>query len=164
MTKMISRFTRIDWIIDPSYDPTAPSAALFTNATNISCAIKSGYALNPLKSKVSTDRTICDMALVETPTRYQYEGKLDFFREGDLANTTSAFAVAFGLFKNTQTTGYLTRRTGLLNTAAVAVGQLVDSFKFINDNPQDMLTNDMIQFSVKFLQQGRMELKKTVVA
>lgn len=164
MTKQISRFTRIDWIEDPTYDPTAPSAALFSDATNISCAIKPGYALNPIKSKTNTDRTICDMAIVETPTRYQYEGKLDFFREGDLADTTSPFAIAFAFFKNTKKVGYLTRRTGYLNTVAIATGHKLDSFKFMNDNPQDMVNNDLYEFSVKFLQQGRMELNKALVA
>jgi hypothetical protein len=164
MTKMISRYTRIDWIEDEDYDPLLPSAALFSDATNISCAIKSGYSLNPTKSDVNDARTICEMAKVENPIRYNYEGNLTFFREGDLAETTSAFARAFAFFKNTQKTGYLVRRTGYLNTVAVAVGHKVDSFKFINDNPQDVIDNDLIEFSVKFLQQGNMALDKAVVA
>jgi hypothetical protein len=166
MTKMISRFTRIDWIEDAAYDPLLPSAALFSNATNISCAIKSGYSLNPTKSDVNDARTICEMAKVENPIRYNYEGNLTFFREGDLAETTSAFARAFDFFKSSQNkkTGYLVRRTGYLNTVAVAVGHKVDSFKFTNDNPQDVIDNDLIEFSVKFLQQGNMELDKAVVA
>jgi hypothetical protein len=96
--------------------------------------------------------------------RYNYEGNLTFFREGDLAETASAFARAFGFFKNGRASGYLVRRTGLPRSVDLAIGQKVDSFKFIADEPQDTIDDDLIQFAVKFLQQGSMELDKALVA
>lgn len=164
MGKLISGKTLIHWIEDPTYDPLLPSLALFTAGTDISCAIESGYTLNPTKSDVNTKRTICEEAESETPVRYNYEGALTFFREGDLAETASAFARAFGFFKNGRKTGYLVRRTALLRSVALAVGQKVDSFKFTSDEPQDVINDDLIEFSTKFLQQGRMELDKALVA
>lgn len=164
MGKLISGKTLIHWIEDPAYDPLLPSLALFTAGTDISCAIESGYTLNPAKSDVNTKRTICEEAESETPVRYNYEGALTFFREGDLAETASAFARAFEFFKNGRATGYLVRRVGPLRSVALAVGQKVDSFKFTADEPQDVIDDDLIEFSVKYLQQGRMELDKALVA
>lgn len=162
--KMMSPNTRIDWIEDEDYDPLLPSAALFTSSTNISQAIVTGYKLNPVKSDVDTKKSIVDSSNVETPARYNYEGQITFFREGDMADTTSAYARAFAFFKNTRKTGWLVRRTGMLNSVTVAVGHKVDSFKFINDVPQDELDDNLISFTSKFLQQGRMELNVAVVA
>jgi len=164
MGKLMSPNTRIDWIEDDSYDPEAPSAALFSDATNISCAIEAGYSLNPTKSDTNNKKSICEDANVETPVRYNYEGNLTFFREGDLADNTSAYARAFAFFGTVRKSGYLVRRTGYRNTVDVEIGHKVDSFKFISDFPQDVIDDDLIEFSTKFLPQGRMELDVAVVA
>lgn len=164
MGKMMSPNTTIWWVENAAFDPLLPSAALLTSATNISCAIVAGYTLNPTKSDTDNTKSVCDTGNVETPVRYNYEGSLTFFRDSDLAATTTDYAKAFAFFKNTKKTGYLVRRTGLRNTVAAAVGQKVDSFKFINDTPQDTVTDNLIQFMVKFRPQGRMELDKALVA
>lgn len=162
--KRMSGNTLIFWVEDATYDPATPSLAKLTPARDISCAVETGYTLNPTKSDVNTKKTICDDSMVETPVRYNYEGQITFFREGDLADSVSAFARAFDFFGTTRRSGYLVRRSGLARTVALAVGQKVDSFKFINDIPQDVVDDDLIQFSTKFLQQGRMELDKALVA
>lgn len=164
MPKRMSGNTLIFWVEDPAYDPLLPKLTLLTPARDISCAIETGYTLNPAKSDVNTKQTICEDSKVETPVRYNYEGQMTFFREGDLADSVSAFAKAFAFFGTTRKTGYLVRRAGLARTVALAVGQKVDSFKFINDVAQDTVDEDLIQFSTKFLQQGRMELNKAIVA
>lgn len=164
MGKLISGKTLIHWIEDPSYDPLAPKLSLFTADTDISCAIDSGYTLNPTKSDVNTKRSICEEAESETPVRYNYEGALTFFREGDLAETASAYARAFAFFGTEKKIGYLVRRSAIPRSVALAVGQKVDSFKFQNDLPQDVIDDDLIEFSTKFLQQGSMELDKAIVA
>ena len=57
------------------------------------------------------------------------------------------------------------RRVGYLSTQAAAVGQKVSSYKFISDNPQDVVEDGgPIQYTVPFLPQGRMALSKTLVA
>lgn len=162
--KRMSGKTLILWVEDPTYNPVAPQLSLLTPARDISCAIATGYTLNPTKSDVNTKQTICDDAEVETPIRYNYEGNLTFFREGDMADNTSAFARAFSFFGTERRAGYLVRRSGLDRNIDLAVGQKVDSFKFINDVYQDADDEELVMFQTKFLQQGVMELDKAIVA
>ena len=162
--KRMSGKTLIHWVEDASYDPLLPSKALLTAATDISCAIATGYTLNPTKSDVNTKQTICDETEVETPVRYNYEGNLTFFREGDLADSVSAFARAFAFFGTERKEGWLVRRSGIARSIPLAVGQKVDSFKFINDVYQDAEDEELIMFAIKFLQQGTMELDIALVA
>lgn len=164
MTKMMSPNTAIWWITDPAYDPKLPSAALLTDAANISKAIVNGYELNPTKSDVDTSTNITDTSKVETPIRYNYAGNLTFNRESDQAATTTAYARAFAFFASERTVGYLVRRTGYLSTVAPEVGHKVDSFKFKNDVPKDLVEENLINFSTKFSPQGVMELDKALVA
>lgn len=167
MAKMMSPNTTIWWVTDAAFDPDAPSAAKLTAAANISCAIVSGYTLNPTDSDEDNSTSICDGATVAVPTFYNYEGNITFFRDADLAATTSDYAKAFAFFKTRGLTsgGYLVRRVGYASTVAAAAGQVVSSFKFISDYPQDVVEDGgPIEFTVPFLPQGKMSLFKTLVA
>jgi len=168
MAKMMSPKTTLWWVplsVVPTFNPEAPSAAALTQARNISCAVVSGYTLNPTDSDTDDSTSICDGANVQTPTFYNYEGNITFFREGDSANTTSDYAKAFAFFKNKGAEGYLVRRLGHLSSVPAAAGQVVSSFLFINDNPQDVQEDSgPIQFTTPFLPQGKMALYKTLVA
>ena len=168
MGKRMSGRTTIWWVTDPAFDPDSPSAALLTTARNISCAIESGYSLGPVKSDVDNSSSICDNANVDNFTFYNYEASMTFFRDSDLAATTTDYAKAFNFFKagtSALQTGYLVRRTGYLSTVAAAVGQEVSSFKFVPDNTQDVDDGTApIRFTVPFKQQGKMSLFKTLVA
>lgn len=162
MPKMISK-TTYWWVTDPTYNPDVPSAALLTTAANISCAIVEGSKCGPIKSDVDNSASICDTSHVETPTFYNYEAMLSFFREGDLANTTSDFYKAFQFFKAGTAAGlqvgYLVKRVGYVSSAAAAVGQAVSSYKFIPDNPKDVDDGTApIKFDVTFKKQGKMSL------
>lgn len=163
---MMSPLTTIWWVTDPAFDPLAPSAALLTDAKNISCAIATGYTLNPSDSKTDPSTTICDSENVVTMTSYNYEGSLTIFRDEDLVATTGAFAKAWAFFKHkTGDKGYLVRRVGKLSTAPAVVGDELDSFYFIADNPRDVVGEDApIQATIEFLKQGQMELNKAAVA
>ena len=166
MAKMMAPNTTIWWVTDPTYNPKLPKVTLLTAARNISCAIATGYTLNPTDSNTNDTTTICASNNGLSPTTYNYEGSLTIFRDEDLADVTSAFAKAWAFFKNkTGTDGYLVRRVGKLNTAPAAVGDALSSFKFIADNPQDVVNEDgPIQATIKFLKQGQMELYKPAVA
>jgi len=165
MAKMMSPNTTIWWVADPTYNPDTPSAALLTNARNISCAIVSGYTLNATDSDTDDSTSICDGANAGVPTFYNYEGNLTFFRDADVIATTSDFAKAFAFFKNGKAEGYLVRRVGYPSTQAAAAGQKVSSYKFISDNPQDAVEDGgPVQYTVPFLPQGKMALSKTLVA
>lgn len=166
MAKMMSPNTTIWWVPDTvAYDPDAPSAALLTPARNISCAIVSGYTLNATDSDTDDSTSICDGANSGVPTFYNYEGNLTFFRDADVAATTSDYAKAFAFFKQGKQAGWLVRRVGYPSTVAAAVGQKVSSYKFISDNPQDAVQDGgPVEYTVPFLPQGKMSLRKTLVA
>lgn len=167
MAKMMSPNTTIWWVTDAAYNPDAPSAAKLTLAANISGAVVSGYTLNPTDSDTDDSTSIIDGANVEVPTYYNYEGNITFFRDADVLATTSDYAKAFAFFKTRGNTagGYLVRRIGYASTVAAAAGQVVSSFKFISDNPQDVVEDGgPIEFTVPFLPQGKMALNVTLVA
>lgn len=164
--KMMSPKTTI-WAVDADgFDPAKPSAAKLTDEVNISCAIATGYKLNPTDSKTDPSTTICDNNNSTTLTSYNYEGEITIFRDEDLAAVAGAFAKAWAMFKHkTDKHIYLVRRVGKLSTEAAAVGDEVDCFEFIADNPVDVVADDApIQATITFLKQGRMELNSTVVA
>jgi len=167
MAKMMAPNTTIWWVTDAAYNPDTPSAAKLTTAANISCAVVSGYTLNPTDSDTDDSTSICDGANTEVPTYYNYEGNITFFRDADLTATTSDYAKAFAFFKTRGNSagGYLVRRLGYASTVAAAVGQVVSSFKFISDYRQDVVEDGgPIEFTVPFLPQGKMALNKTLVA
>lgn len=170
MAKMMSPNETIWWVPadTPDFDPASPSAAALTEARNISCAIVSGYTLNPTDSDTDSTTSICNAANVASPTFYNYEGNLTFFRQAEGADmdNTAAYARAFEFFKEPDAEGYFVRRVGYRETVAPAVGQEVSVFKFTSDNPQDVVPDDggPIQMTVAFLPQGEMYLDVALVA
>lgn len=170
MAKMKSPNETIWWVpaATVGFNPDAPSAAALTAAMNISCAVVSGYTLNPTDSDTSSNTSICNSANVSNPTFSNYEANITFFREsvGLDADPTSAYARAFDYFKHADAEGYLVRRVGYRETVAPAAGHEVSVFKFSTDNAQDVVPDDgsEIQFTVPFLPQGKMVLDVALVA
>lgn len=166
MAKMMSPKTTIWWVpIATAYNPDAPSAAVLTAARNISCAIVNGYTVNATGSDTDDSKSICDSANVQTPTFRNYEGNITFFRDSNVADIASDYSKAFQFFKNKGAEGWIVRRLGKLSSVAAAVGDVVSSYRFISDNPQDIVGEaGPIQMTVPFLPQGQMSLYKTVVA
>jgi hypothetical protein len=166
MAKMMSPNTTIWWVPESAnWNPAAPSAALLTAARNISCAVVSGYTLNATESDVDDSTSICDSANVELPTYYNYEANITFFRESNLADTTSDYYKAFNFFKAGRQAGWLVRRMGYLSSVAAAATQVVSSYKVISDYPQDVVEDGgPIEFTVPFLPQGNMDLNRALVA
>lgn len=168
---MLSPNVTIWWVTDPSYSPTAPSAAKLNAAVNLSQAVAAGYTLGPLKSDSASAQAITDNSKFETPTFINYGAKIKFFREANQSLTSGPYYNAFQAFKagtgngSALVTGYLVRRIGMLNTITAQAGQVVESFKFIPDNPLDDVTDKAeIYFEVDFQQQGSMALNQTLVA
>lgn len=165
MAKMMSPKTTIWWVTNPAYNPDSPSAAMLTAAANISCAIVQGYTVNATDSDTDDTKSICDSANALTPTFRNYEGNITFFRDSNVADVASDFSKAFVFFRTKGTTGFIVRRLGKLPSVAAAAGDVVSSYKFINDNPQDVVGDSgPIQMTVPLLPQGKMSLYKTVVA
>ena len=151
-----------------NFDPSAPSASALTEERNISCAVVSGFTLNPTDSDTDGTTSICNNSNVSTPTFYNYEGNITFFRqaEGDDFDETAAYARAFEFFKHPDADGWWVQRTGYSQSTAAAAGQSVRVFKFSSDNPQDVVPDDggPIQFTVAFLPQGEMFLDVDLTA
>lgn len=166
MAKMMSPNTTIWWVPSSvAWDVLNPSAALLTTARNISCAIVTGYSLGVIDSDKDNSKSICASANTDTPTRYNYDAALTFFRSSDMVESVSDFAKAFAFFKNGRPTGWLVRRIGYLSTVAAAIGHKVSSYQFTADNPQDVVVDGgPIEFTVKYLQQGSMGLNKALLA
>jgi|SRR5690606_28514077 len=170
MAKLMNPNTTIWWVDEAGLDnPAAPTAAELNAAENISCAIVTGFTLNPTDSDTDDTRSICDEGNVANPTWDNYEGNLTFFRT-NAADPTSAndvaMATAYDLFKHKGAAGYLVRRIGKKNNVEATADDIVSVFKFLSDNPQDIAGGDEgpIQMTVPFLPQGEMFLNVPVVA
>lgn len=168
--KMMAPNETIWWVpisgLTPAFNPDAPTAAALTNVltTNISCAVVTGYTLNATASDTDDSSSICDNANVASPTFYNYEANLVFFREGQVTDLTSTAAKVFALFRKPDAEGYLVRRVGYPSTQAAVAGQVVSSFYVSSDVPQDTVTDGgPIQMTVPFLPQGKMALNKTLL-
>ena len=134
-------------------------------AQNLSCAVVSGYTLNPTDSDTDSTSSICDEGNVETPIRDNYEGSLTFFREavtGDVVGAETVYDKAFRLFKdgrrNGAIEGYVVERLGWRQGAPVADGQVLSIYQFVADNPRNEVGDaaQPIQFTVPLFQQGWM--------
>lgn len=166
MAKMLSPKTTIWWIDSTgSFVPGTPTASALLaditsgKAVNISCAIVTGYTLNPTESDTDDSKTICDAANSKNRGLANYEADLNFYVEADpVANTTSVFLAAWNLFRAKGATGTLVRRVGYLSSVAPAATQLVDIFTVQSDNSRiiEADAGGPIQFKVPFLPQGYM--------
>lgn len=170
MAKMMAPNETVWWIPDTvvAFNPDAPSAALLTEEFNVSCAIVSGYTMNPTDSDTDGTTTICDGSNRETPTFYNYEVNVTFVRESEGADhdATSPEARSYEFFKFPDAAGHFVQRFGYKNNVAAAAGQEVNVFKVSSDNPQDVVPDDggTIQLTVPFLPQGKMVLDEALVA
>nr|DAY23613.1 MAG TPA: major tail protein [Caudoviricetes sp.] len=178
--KMMPPGTTIWWvpIADAPTVKDVVKATLYSStpakAKDISCAVVSGFTLNPTDSETDDTTTICDSAASNTPTRDAYEASLTFLREAldeasGKGNPDSPASVAFELFKkggvSANVTGWLVKRIGYKNTTPAKAGQLVSAFLVMPDNPRDEVGEGKqpIQMTVPFLPQGTMVINEPFV-
>ena len=171
MAKMMNPPTTIWWVAAGGLeDPANPTADELNAAENISCAIVTGYTLNPTDSSTDDTRSICDEGNVSTPTYDNYEASLTFFRTDvtspDPTGVDAVYQLAFDLFKHKRAEGHLVRRIGKKNNVEAAAGDIVSVFKVMSDNPRDISGGDEgpIQFTVPFLPQGEVHMNVEVDA
>lgn len=164
--KMLAPKTTLVWIPYagmPNY--LAPTAAQINAGTNISCAVQTGYSLNPTDPDTDDTKSICDNSNSENPTFDNYEGSLPIFR-GIRAETTGVYSQAYALFKKPDARGYLARRVGKPNTATAAIGDTWSLFGFSTDVPQDIESDagGPIGMTVPLLPTGELNNLFTLVA
>lgn len=170
MAKLMNPNTTIWWVPEGGFeDPANPTPEEINAGENISCAIVTGFTLNPTDSDTDDSRSICDEGNVATPTYDNYEANLTFFRTAEDTPTNPndvAMDTAFELFREKWARGWLVRRIGKKNNVEAAAGDIVSLFDVLSDNPRDIAGGDEgpIQFEVPFLQQGAMHLNVEVGA
>lgn len=158
-TKMLNPNTTL--IVVPESFVTngaTPSAAILNgaNAINISCAVTRGYTMNPTDSDTDDTASICDTGNVQTRLFDNYEGEVTMFRDGNIADNTSVYNLAFNYFKVVDQRFWVFRRLGKKATVAIATGDIVEGFLFSNDRLRSVDGGDAgpIQFTVPMLPQG----------
>jgi hypothetical protein len=136
----------------------SPSAAILNgaNAINISCAVTRGYTMNPTDSDTDDTASICDTGNVQTRLFDNYEGELTMFRDGNIADNTSVYNLAFNYFKDVDKRFWVFRRVGKKSTVAIVAGDLIEGFLFTNDRTRSVDGGDSgpVQFTVPLLAQG----------
>lgn len=170
MAKLMAPNETIWWVPKdevPNFDPQNPTASALTEDRNISCAITTGYTLNPTDSDTDDTSTICDASNVETPTFKNYEGELTLIREelGQNADQASGRYKAWNFFKHKGAEGWLVRRVRGRNFEPAESGQAVESYEFISDNPQEGGEDDaaVVTYTVTFHPQGNFAVGKELV-
>lgn len=158
-TKMLNPNTTL--VVVPEADvtnPLAPTATVLNGPTaiNISCAVTRGYTLNPTDSDTDDTASICDTGNVQNRLFDNYEGELTLFRDGNTADGTSVYNLAFNYFVNPDQRFYLYRRVGKKSTAPFVDGDTIEGFLFLNDRTRSVDGGDSgpIQFTVPLLAQG----------
>lgn len=158
-TKMLNPNTTL--VVVPVADvvnPLAPTAAVLNGATaiNISLAVTRGYTLNPTDSDTDDTASIVDTGNVKNRLYDNYEGELTMFRDGNSADATSVYNIAFAYFKDPDKQFFVYRRVGKKSTLPFADGDTVEGFLFLNDRVRSVDGGDAgpIQFTVPTLPQG----------
>lgn len=161
MAKITSNeYVKIAWVLDASMTTTqaaAPSATILNAALDLSPAIAwQDFALGATDSDDVEDRGITDPGNAVTRGFSNFEATLSFFRDANLADTTSDYVKAWDAFKVPRTFGYLVIRVADKKwDEPFAAGDRISVFRFIADTVvDDAEGDDSVKFTVNFLPQG----------
>lgn len=146
---------------------TALAATVAPRGYNISPAVETGYKLSAAKSDTVKSKGIVDTGNSESRGAYNYDVSLNLFQEAlPLTNTTSDYLVASSLLGMKGVSCYLMKRLGKLNSAALAIGDVVSVFQIVTDNPitNEGAVGDPITLTVVGGKQGFMALNVLIVA
>ena len=134
------------------------SAVQGSMGMNLSAAIVAGYTLNPADSDTDNTQAIIDTGAAQSRAAANYEANITFFRERTpLTNTASEYLKAYQMFRTKGRMGWLVRRLGKLYTVAPTVGDSVEVYQFLTDQPRSTAPSTSggpTQFTVPFLKQG----------
>jgi len=161
MAKIVANeYVKVAWVLDGNMTPTqaqAPTTAILNAAIDLTPAIAwQDFTLGATDSDDVDDRGIADPATFTSRGFANFEATLSFFRDANLADTSSAYVTAWNAFKVPRTYGYLVIRVAeqKYNTAWTA-GDRVSVFRFIADTiVDDVSGDDAVKFTVNFLPQG----------
>jgi hypothetical protein len=113
----------------------APNSANAGAGGNISCAIRDDLSLGLTDSDTDSDRTICSVGQSEDLTFYNFDAELATFRHEDVNDKTGVFSLAKDLTRAADIPYIIVHRIGYPSTTPFAVGQEVDLYYALTDNP-----------------------------
>ena len=162
--------TRLTWVPgeDGIADITAPTVSELTapSAVDLTCMMVTTYEVRADGSDTTSERAVCDVANVATPTVANYMGRFDLFRQWDPEQDqwdTQNDPLAFLQYSEV---GFFVRRTGLPHDQAYEEGQQVEVYRFMPDHAQiNAGTGEgYLKMTVPLLQQGAFELRAVVTS
>jgi len=142
-----------------------PTAAEINAGLNLSCAVVTGYTLNPTDSPTDDSRSICDTANVDNFTSDEYEIEMTFFRS-EIGNPTTVFTTAYTTFKKPDAKGYWVERIGKGNSATFAAGDEVSIYGGSSDWWRTVYTDENggpIEGTVSFLTTAKFNQNYTLL-
>lgn len=146
--------------------PNAPKVTELTAGTvkALSPYVVTTTSVNPTASDTVTEKGITDTSNAVVPTIGNFEGSLVLFRDYTAGTVTANDPLS--IFTGSGVVGWLVRRLGLPASTAWAVGQKVDVFYVMADNPAQTggQGDGYLKLTVPLLQQGVMYLGVTTVA
>jgi hypothetical protein len=160
--------TRYDWIPGDTglTTPATPKVTELSAGTTkaLSAYTVTTTTLNPGASDTVSEKGITDTTNAVAPTIGNFEGQLVLFRDYTAGVPTATDPLT--IFTGAGVLGWIVRRLGLPASTAWAVGQKVDVFKVLSDNPQQSggQADGYLKLTVPLLQQGVMYLGVTTVA
>jgi len=120
----------------------------------ISCAVNDDYTLNASDSDTDGTQSVCDTAVIETPTFMNYEAALNIFTDAD-QDASGIYNQARDLFKVKGIPLILGKRVGWAQGTAFAAGQVISLFLVKTDNPGDVdAAGSPMQMAARFKPQG----------
>lgn len=136
-------------------DFTADPAVQGSGVLNVSCAVVDPFTLGWTDRDTDDSASICDDSNVETPTRKNYEAQIQFFREGDSADTASVYMQSYEAFKKPMQPGYLIKRVGKRAGEPIVAGDEVQVFQVLSGDPNSINDNEgPVQSDIRFYAQG----------
>lgn len=158
-------------------DPANPTAAelndQFAYGTNedamvfnISCAILDDYTLNQTDSETDDELSICDIGNVSTPTFYNYEASLDFFRD-KVPTANGVFNLAWRLFRGPDRPFWLIKRLGKPQNETFATdgSDVISMYGVETDIPIDIVEDTTnLKFGARFKTTGDVNINYSVEA
>lgn len=167
MPRMVDQgVTKLTWIPGEGgiVDHNAPTVAELNhaNAVDLSCIMVSTYEVRADSSDTTNERAVCETAETITPTIDKYMGNLVLFR--DLVAGVPGPDDLTEVFPQSKVTGWFVRRTGKSYDQAYVDGDVVETYKFMNDVPQlsGGTGEGFLKGTVPLLPQGRFAVAATV--
>lgn len=133
---------------------------------DISCATLDDYTLNLTDSDTDDELSVCDIGNSSTPTFYNYEAELDFFRDKSVTDN-GVFNLAWRLFRGVDRPFWLIKRIGKAQGAQFLTdgSDVISMYGVTTDLPTDVVEdNANAKFGARFKTTGQVNVNYSVVA